>query len=120
MRCEVHPRADGAAAAQPGAPLYYRHPHDPKRTSPVPRQDEMGMDYVPVFGAAGGSELGRTTIVEVLLVLLGGAVVAAAIAWSRAGRVNGALANILALDDPRAHRRPTVEVPKGRAQRACP
>jgi hypothetical protein len=43
-----------------------------------------------VFGAAGGSELGRTTIVEVLLVLLGGAVVAATIAWSRAGRVHGA------------------------------
>jgi Cu(I)/Ag(I) efflux system membrane fusion protein len=48
--------AGGAAAAQPGAPLYYRHPHDPKRTSPVPRQDEMGMDYVPVFGAAGSGE----------------------------------------------------------------
>jgi O-antigen ligase/polysaccharide polymerase Wzy-like membrane protein/tetratricopeptide repeat protein len=43
-----------------------------------------------VFGAAGGSELGRTTIVEVLVVLLGGAVVAATIAWSRAGRVHGA------------------------------
>ncbi len=42
------------------------------------------------FGAAGGSELGRTTTVEVLVVLLGGAVVAAAIVWSRSGRVNGA------------------------------
>ena len=42
------------------------------------------------FGAAGGSELGRTTTVEVLVVLLGGAVVAAAIVWSRSGRVYGA------------------------------
>jgi hypothetical protein len=41
------------------------------------------------FGAAGGSELSRTTIVEVLTVLVGGAVVAVAVAWSRPGRVNG-------------------------------
>ena len=38
-------------------PLYYRHPHDPSITSPVPRKDEMGMDFVPVYGdAAGGTE----------------------------------------------------------------
>ena len=42
------------------------------------------------FGAAGGSELTRTTIVEVLVVLVGGAVVAAAVVWSRSGRVHGA------------------------------
>lgn len=34
-------------------PLYYRHPHRPEVTSPVPMQDEMGMDYVPVFAEAG-------------------------------------------------------------------
>ena len=43
-----------------------------------------------VFGAAGGSELSRTTIVEVLAVLGGGAVVAAAVVWGRPGRVHGA------------------------------
>jgi hypothetical protein len=43
------------------------------------------------FGAAGGSELSRTTIVEVLLVILGGAIVAAAIAWGGSGRQHGAL-----------------------------
>ena len=48
--------AAGAPAA--GAkPIYYRHPHDPNRTSPVPRQDEMGMDYVPVFADAAGPEI---------------------------------------------------------------
>jgi hypothetical protein len=43
------------------------------------------------FGAAGGSELSRTTIVEVLLVIVGGAMVAAAIAWGAPGRQYGAL-----------------------------
>jgi hypothetical protein len=43
------------------------------------------------FGAAGGSELSRTTIVEILVVLAGGAIVAAAVAWSRPGPVHGAL-----------------------------
>jgi Cu(I)/Ag(I) efflux system membrane fusion protein len=27
----------------------YRSPMDPKQTSPTPRKDEMGMDYVPVY-----------------------------------------------------------------------
>lgn len=29
--------------------LFYRHPMTPAITSPVPRKDEMGMDYVPVY-----------------------------------------------------------------------
>ena len=32
---------------------YYRHPHNPAITSPTPRKDEMGMDFVPVYGAQG-------------------------------------------------------------------
>jgi membrane fusion protein, copper/silver efflux system len=28
---------------------FYRSPMDPKQTSPVPRKDEMGMDYIPVY-----------------------------------------------------------------------
>ena len=51
------PRGAGAAAAATGQPLYYRHPHDPGRTSAVPKQDEMGMDYVPVYGDAAGPEV---------------------------------------------------------------
>jgi hypothetical protein len=42
------------------------------------------------FGAAGGSELSRTTIVEVLAVLLGGTIVAIAVVWSRPGHIHGA------------------------------
>lgn len=29
--------------------LFYRNPMDPSISSPVPRKDEMGMDYVPVY-----------------------------------------------------------------------
>jgi Cu(I)/Ag(I) efflux system membrane fusion protein len=29
--------------------LFYRSPMDPQQTSPVPRKDEMGMDYIPVY-----------------------------------------------------------------------
>jgi multidrug efflux pump subunit AcrA (membrane-fusion protein) len=36
-------------SASQGAPLYYRHPHRPEITSPEPMQDEMGMDFVPVY-----------------------------------------------------------------------
>lgn len=34
---------------------FYRSPMDPKQTSPVPRKDEMGMDYIPVYEDEGGS-----------------------------------------------------------------
>ncbi len=47
--------ASGASTdAQDAKPLYYRNPMDPKRTSPVPMKDEMGMDYIPVFPDAAG------------------------------------------------------------------
>jgi Cu(I)/Ag(I) efflux system membrane fusion protein len=46
--------AKSNVAAQP---LYYRDPHDPQRTSKVPKKDEMGMDYVPVFADAAGPEV---------------------------------------------------------------
>jgi Cu(I)/Ag(I) efflux system membrane fusion protein len=29
--------------------LYYRHPMNPKVTSPTPSKDDMGMDYLPVY-----------------------------------------------------------------------
>ncbi len=40
-----------ATAAAPAArkPLYYRNPMGLPDTSPVPKKDEMGMDYIPVY-----------------------------------------------------------------------
>ena len=61
VKFEPEPAGQAAApSTAPGAdakPIYYRHPHDPNRTSPVPRQDEMGMDYVPVYADAAGPEI---------------------------------------------------------------
>jgi Cu(I)/Ag(I) efflux system membrane fusion protein len=51
------PHAAAAAAPAAARPLYYRNPMDPNRTSPVPMQDEMGMDYVPVYAEAVGPEV---------------------------------------------------------------
>ena len=47
------------AAAEKAGPrkiAFYRSPMDPKQTSPSPRKDEMGMDYLPVYAdeAKGG------------------------------------------------------------------
>lgn len=44
----------GVAQAPSGASkerkiLFYRHPMNPQVTSPTPKKDEMGMDYVPVY-----------------------------------------------------------------------
>lgn len=40
--------------------LYYRHPHSPQITSDKPIQDEMGMDYIPIYAdddGGGGSAI---------------------------------------------------------------
>ena len=42
------------------------------------------------FGAAGGSELSRTTITEILMLLAGVGLIAAALLWGRRGELNGA------------------------------
>ncbi len=51
--------ATATLGAPAGAPaerqvLYYRHPMDPKVTSPVPMKDSMGMDFVPVYADETG------------------------------------------------------------------
>ncbi|MDX8130329.1 efflux RND transporter periplasmic adaptor subunit [Methylomonas sp. OY6] len=38
-------------------PRFYRHPMNPKVTSPTPAKDEMGMDYLPVYA----DEVSQTT-----------------------------------------------------------
>lgn len=48
------PPGEERLAAAP-TPLYYRNPMGLPDTSPVPKKDSMGMDYIPVF--AGESEV---------------------------------------------------------------
>lgn len=40
-------------------PLLYRHPMNPKVTSPTPAKDEMGMDYLPVYAEDSATESGK-------------------------------------------------------------
>ncbi len=49
--------AAGGAAGGERKIAFYRSPMDAKQTSPVPRKDEMGMDYLPVYEdeVAGGA-----------------------------------------------------------------
>lgn len=47
------PASPSASPAGERRALYYRDPMNPARTSPVPRKDEMGMDYVPVYEGEG-------------------------------------------------------------------
>ncbi len=53
---EVKGAAKAAAAAGTTGRkiLFYRSPMNPKQTSPTPRKDEMGMDYVPVYSDEQG------------------------------------------------------------------
>ena len=57
---EVKGQAKAAAAAGTSERkiLFYRSPMDANQTSPTPRKDEMGMDYVPVYAdeMPGGKE----------------------------------------------------------------
>ena len=44
------PDATIAAVDTGPEPLFYRNPMNPEITSPVPAKDNMGMDYIPVYG----------------------------------------------------------------------
>ncbi len=52
--------SEKADSSEHGEILYYRHPMGLPDTSPVPKKDSMGMDYLPVYGnevASGDSAI---------------------------------------------------------------
>lgn len=51
----LHPLQQEEKIAQKGERrvLFYRHPMNPGVTSPTPKKDEMGMDYIPVYEEEG-------------------------------------------------------------------
>jgi Cu(I)/Ag(I) efflux system membrane fusion protein len=50
MKLVAAPHGPPAPAGAPARKVaLYRSPMDPRQTSPAPRKDEMGMDYVPVY-----------------------------------------------------------------------
>ena len=48
-----------------GEILFYRSPMDPNVTSPVPRKDEMGMDYVPVYADEAETAAAQGAVVTI-------------------------------------------------------
>jgi membrane fusion protein, copper/silver efflux system len=85
---------------------FYRSPMDARQTSPVPRKDEMGMDYLPVYedeGKGGGTSVEGLATVQIdparqqLIGLRTAPVTAGPVggAWRTTGRV--------AVDETRVH-----------------
>jgi Cu(I)/Ag(I) efflux system membrane fusion protein len=58
--------ATESTEAKPGRKiLYYRNPMGLPDTSPVPKLDSMGMDYIPVYEDEGGSETTDPSVVKI-------------------------------------------------------
>lgn len=53
---------DASATTGKGKVLYYRNPMGLPDTSPVPKQDSMGMDYVPVYENEAAQEPGAVRV----------------------------------------------------------
>ncbi|MFL5252467.1 MAG: efflux RND transporter periplasmic adaptor subunit [Rhodopila sp.] len=72
---DAEPRAAPAPAPAPqagrGRILYYRNPMGLPDTSPVPRKDPMGMDYVPVYEDEAGQPAGTVTVSPERVQMLG-------------------------------------------------
>src|SRR5258708_38036789 len=51
-----------AAAKSDRRVLYYRNPMGQPDTSPVPKKDSMGMDYIPVYDGDGANKAGVVKI----------------------------------------------------------
>ena len=62
-----------SAVPAPNAPepIFYRHPMTPEITSPVPAQDDMGMDYIPVYADAAAGPPGTVQIDPVTVQSIG-------------------------------------------------
>ncbi len=108
------PVAQGAGGPpKPGERViaFYRSPMDPKQTSPTPRKDEMGMDYLPVYqdelaGAAPVPGLATVTIDPARQQLIG-----LRTAEVKAGRVGGSWRTVGRVQvDPTRVRRINVKV----------
>jgi Cu(I)/Ag(I) efflux system membrane fusion protein len=64
---EVHAGAEHRTAAAPAADggrriLYYRNPMGLPDTSPVPKKDSMGMDYIPVYADDAPDDSGAVRV----------------------------------------------------------
>ncbi len=75
VKVESSPVSDSSAGSK--KIKFYRHPMNPKITSPVPAKDDMGMDYIPVYEEANASSTGTISFNSVQLKNLRAQIVAA-------------------------------------------
>ncbi len=61
----VEGTAPGAKTSGERKILFYRNPMDPTITSPVPRKDDMGMDYVPVYADEAEAAASQGAVVTI-------------------------------------------------------
>ena len=61
----VPTKADAGSGEDEREILFYRNPMDPSITSPEPRMDEMGMDYVPVYADEVEAAADQGTVVTI-------------------------------------------------------
>lgn len=64
----------GPEEASPAAPrpiLYYRNPMGLADTSPVPKKDSMGMDYIPVYADESADDSGTVVVSPARIQMLG-------------------------------------------------
>ncbi|MDH3813670.1 MAG: hypothetical protein OEV48_04245, partial [Acidobacteriota bacterium] len=61
----VPTKADAGSGEDDREILFYRNPMDPSVRSEVPRKDEMGMDYVPVFAEEAESVATQGAVVTI-------------------------------------------------------
>jgi Cu(I)/Ag(I) efflux system membrane fusion protein len=78
----ANPPAPQAASAEKGKILYYRNPMGLADTSPAPKKDSMGMDYIPVYENETGADAGIVTVSPARVQMLG---VRTAIVATRSG-----------------------------------
>jgi len=64
-------QASKAASGDKGKILYYRNPMGLADTSPVPKKDSMGMDYIAVYENEAGSNAGIVTVSPARVQMLG-------------------------------------------------
>ena len=63
-----HDGSSPVGVEEEAKPLFYRNPMNPDVTSPVPAQDSMGMDYVPVYADNESSEVAGTVKIDPVVV----------------------------------------------------
>jgi Cu(I)/Ag(I) efflux system membrane fusion protein len=67
----ANPPTPQAVSADKGKILYYRNPMGLADTSPAPKKDSMGMDYIPVYENDTGADAGIVTVSPARVQMLG-------------------------------------------------